>query len=278
MQNQPPEQLTVVGVAGGDPFPMLNNVWDIFAGKGIRTVYLTVGNSKSVLADLEIAESLGCPINAVPLSAKEAGEWAEVANILKERKRDASGALAYSAGAETKWILPKNLRAQPVLPWWTDGAIDLSGGFTVKTQEATSMISSICNTMKLKDNASRIDILKIDTVASAPGLENGILQALLNAGFRPAVILVHWSTSPDTSLPATLAAGHLQNTGYALLSKTDHKFLYYYVDQDMYQTCSWEDTTSINPMVKELLVNIVGNFRRKVPVEVKPPAPIERAI
>jgi hypothetical protein len=274
MQNPASDPLTLIGVTGSDPFPMLNNVWDIFAGKGIRTVYLTVGNSKSVLADLELAESLGCPINAVPLSRKEEDEWAEVATILKERKRDASGALPYSVGAETKWILPKNLRAQPALPWWTNGTMDLSGGYTLKTQEAASMISSISNTMKLKDNASRIDVLKIDTVASAPGLENGILQALLNAGFRPAVILVHWSTSPDTTLSTTSAAGHLQNTGYVLMSKVDNKFLYYFVDQDMYQTCSWEDTTSVNPMVKELLNNILANFRRG---EVKPPAPIERA-
>lgn len=275
MQNPVSDPLTLIGATGSDPFPMLNNVWDIFSGKGIRTVYLTVGNSKSVLADLELAESLGCPINTVPLSTKEAGEWAEVATILKERKRDASGALLYSVGAEAKWILPKNLRVQPALPWWTNGTIDLSGGYTLKTQEAGSMMSSICNTMKLKDNASRIDVLKLDTVASAPGLENGILQALLNAGFRPAVILVHWSASPDTSLPVSTAAGHLQNTGYVLMSKVDNKFLYYYTDQDMYQTCSWEDTTSVNPMVKELLDNILANFRRK---EVKPPAPIERAV
>jgi hypothetical protein len=257
------DNIGLVGAKSGDPFPMLNNVWDIFSTKGIRTVYLSVGNSKSAITDLEIAEGLGSPINIVPLSASEAAEWVEVGKIVKERKRDASGSLAFSDGAESKWILPKNIRLQEALPWWANGTIDLSG-YTLKTQEANAMLSSIAATMKLKDNAVRIDILKIDTVASAPGLEKDIIYALLNAGFRPAIILVKWSEMPDTHLSTSTVAGHLQNTGYVLMSKLDNKFLYYFTDQDMYQTCSWEDTASVNPMVKELMDNIINNFKQNL--------------
>jgi hypothetical protein len=243
---------TVVGANSSDPYPMLDCTWDMFAGKGIRTVFVSIGNSKSVQADLEIAEGLGCPINAVALSNTETAQWEEVSKILKERKRGEESVHDFSVGAETKWILPKNIRLQPALPWWTKGQIDLSAS-TVKTETLNAFATSICTTMKVKDNITRIDILKIDTVAVNSGLEKGILGAVLSAGFRPCIILVHWSERPDVDLSTTLAAGHLQNAGYQLLWKIDNKFLYYYNDNDMYQICSWEENYCQNPMFNEIV-------------------------
>lgn len=242
---------TVIGANSADPFPMLERSWDIFSAKGIRTVFLSIGNSKSVAADLDIAEGLGCPINHVALNQAEVAAWAEVSSILKERKREET-AQPFSAGAETKWILPKNMRSQETLPWWSTGTVDLSGG-PVKTQAVARFVESICTTMKVKDNVVRIDVLKVDTVAAAPGLERGIIGAVLNAGFRPAVVLVHWSESPNVGLATTVAAGNLQNCGYRLISKVDNKFLYYFTDDDMYQLCSWEETSCQNPLMNELI-------------------------
>jgi len=242
---------TVIGANSTDPFPMLERSWDIFSAKGIRTVFLSIGNSKSVLPDLEIAEGLGCPINHIALSEAEAAQWTEVSGILKERKREET-AQPFSAGAETKWILPKNVRPQNILPWWSTGTVDLSGG-SVKTQTVASVMETICATMKVKDNIVRMDVLKVDTVAAAPGLERGIIGAVLNAGFRPAIVLVHWSESPNLGLATTVAAGNLQNCGYRLMSKVDNKFLYYFTDDDMYQLCSWEETTCQNPLMNELI-------------------------
>lgn len=243
--------VTRVGEKSSDPFPILDRIWDIYAGKGIRTVFLTVGASKSVLPDLEIAESLGCPLNVVTLNEAEKGSWSEVAYILKERKREDS-ASPFSLGAETKWILPKNLRMQEAVPWWENGTIDISGCVS-RTQTVRDVMQSIATTMKLKDNANRIDILKIDTVASAPGFEKGLLAALLSAGYRPSIILVRWSQMPDVELSTTLAAGHLQNSGYSLIGKIDNKFLYYYTDEDLYQFCSWEGIVAVNPIVTEIV-------------------------
>jgi hypothetical protein len=240
----------MICAGSADPFPMLDRAWDIFSGKGIRTVFVSIGNSKSVAADLDIAEGLGCPINLVSLNEAETAQWAEVSGILKERKREET-AQPFSVGAETKWILPKNVRPQSSLPWWGNGSIELSGS-PFKTQSVIDFAASICDTMKLKDNIRRIDILKLDTVAAAPGLEKAILPALMNAGFRPAIILVNWSQRPDVELATTLAAGHLQNCGYRLVSKVNNKFLYYYTDDDMYQLCSWEETTCQNPLLNEI--------------------------
>jgi len=245
------KMVTRVGEKGGDAFPILDRVWDIYAGKGIRTVFLSVGASNSAMADLEIAESLGCPLHVVPLNAAEKASWAEVAGILKERKRDDS-ASPFSAGAESKWILPKNLRVQEAVPWWERGTIDISGT-VVSTERVGDLMKSITSLMKIKDDSNRIDILKIDTASSAPGLERGVLGAVLNAGYRPALILVRWSSMPDVELSTTLAAGHLQNSGYSLLGKVDNKFLYYFTDEDLYQLCSWEGIVATNPVVTEIV-------------------------
>jgi len=247
---------TTIGLNSADPFPMLDRLWDIFAGKGIRTVFVTIGNSKSVMADLEVAEGLGCPLNAVALNDTEVAQWAEVSHILKERKREGA-AHEFSAGAESKWILPKNVRVQPELPWWTKGQIDLNNS-SVKTNTVGEFAASISTAMKIKDNISRIDILKIDTRAAAPGLERGVIGAVLNSGFRPAVILVNWSERPDVDLATTVAAGHLQNCGYRLVCKSDNKFLYYFTDSDLYQVCSWEVTTCQNPLLNEIARSAAG--------------------
>lgn len=247
---------TRIGEKSTDPFPMFDRTWDMFSTKGIRTVFVSIGNSKSVAADLDIAEGLGCPINAVPLNDVEVSQWAEVSNILKERKRGEESHHDFSLGAESKWILPKNIRIQSELPWWSKGQIDISSS-VIKTETVGDFSTSICTTMKIKDNIRRIDILKIDTRTTVPGLEKGIIAAVLNAGFRPALIVVNWSERPDVELSTTIAAGHLQNCGYRLISKIDNKFLYYFTDNDMYQICSWESTSCQNPMINEIASSVV---------------------
>jgi hypothetical protein len=237
---------------GGD-FPMLDRFFDFFAAKGIRTVFMSIGNSTTATADLEIAEGLGCPLHAVPLNASEKAQWEEITAILKARKREDT-ASAFSTGADTKWILPKNIRIQSEIPWWRTGEIDISGE-AVKTKPAAELLAAICAPMKIKDAVTRLDILKIDTRAAAPGLEKAILAAMLDAGIRPSLVLVNWSDRPDVVLSATLAAGHLQNSGYRLIGKEGHKFLYYFTDHDMYQLCSWEDMTKHNPLIHEIFTS-----------------------
>ena len=240
-----------VGAKGCDPFPMIDGAWEIFAGKGIRTVFLSIGNSKSALADLEIAESIGCPLNCVPLGDSEVAQWSEVTEILKQRKREES-ASPFSEGVEAKWVLPKNIRVQPQLPWWTAGTIDMSG-VQVTTKPVSDVVDTMCSVMKLKDGMKRLDILKIDTTASAPGLEVPLTAAILSAGFRPSILIVNWTTAPDTDLATTNAAGHLQCCGYSMMNKLDNKFLYYFNDENLYEICSWEQLTSMNPIAQEII-------------------------
>jgi hypothetical protein len=242
----------VCEVGGTHKWPMIARAWETFAGKGIRTVFLSIGSSSSVGADLDIAESLGCPIHYFPLNDTEAAQWEEVGRILKDRKREGDNVkFAFSEGSEKKWILPKNVRRLAALPWWTSGRLDLSGT-SFPSQSIGELLEPVCTAMKIKDVASRVDILKIDTTAVASGLEKAVVGAFLSAGYRPALMLINWSARPDDDLSTTLAAGHLTNSGYRLMAKIGTKFLYMFDDSDMYQICSWE-VLRANPMAEELV-------------------------
>lgn len=250
---------TLIGQKGADPFPVVDKLWDVFAGKGIRSVFLSIGTSKSPLADLDIAESIGCPLYICPLNESEQANWNDVSTVLKERKRDSS-ASRFTELVDTKWVLPKNLRVVDSLPWWGNGTLDISGS-TLPTQKLESVVSSICSTMKLKDSIKRIDLLKIDTTLSAPGMEIPILNCVISAGYRPSVILVKWSVMPDLDLSITTAAGHLQCSGYSLLNVFEDKFLYYFNDDNLYEICSWEQQAPINPIAQEIIKGISSSMK-----------------
>jgi hypothetical protein len=64
--------------------------------------------------------------------------------------------------------------------------------------------------------------------------------------------LIHWGGYPDLTSPYHLQAGFIQTMGYKLMAKTDKKFLYYYTDMDLFESCSWEDTSCSNPLLKAI--------------------------
>jgi hypothetical protein len=251
---------TMIGIKGAEPFPVVDKLWDVFAGKGIRTVFLSIGTSKSPLADLDITESIGCPLHIFPVNEAEKAKWQDVSTVLKERKREPD-ASSFTELVDTKWILPKNLRVLDSLPWWSNGTMDMSGTL-VSTQKLETTVSSLCSAMKLKDGMKRIDILKIDTTQSAPGMEIPILNCIITAGYRPSVILVKWSAMPDLDLAVTTAAGHLQCSGYSLLNVVEDKFLYYFNDDNLYEICSWEKQTTMNPIAQEIIKAVTSSIKK----------------
>lgn len=259
--------IVLIGAESASPFPMFERVWEIFSEKSIRTVFVSIGNSASSAADLDIAEAIGCPVHAVPLSSKGAAEWTEIQSILKEKKREGENAtFAFTERAEQKWILPKNIRIQSKLPFWHEGQIKRENEI-ISTAPLRECMVAVATEMKIKEDEGRIDILKIDAKQEWPGLEKSIISAVLDAGYRPGLLLVNWSSKPDEDLSTTLAAGHLQNAGYKLCGKDDTRFLYFFTDNDIYQTCSWEDTTVSNPVVNEIGQQVLA-AQKRVRVEV----------
>ena len=136
--------------------------------------------------------------------------------------------------------MPKNFNIIPFPQLWGSGPRNSEPMF--------DWVKTLCFGMGLTE--TRIDILKIDL---GNGDERAVLYAILDAGFRPSTLMVNWSEMPDTNVPISLMAGHLQNMGYQLLAKEESKFLYYFTDRDWYMSCSWEDTTCPNPLIAEVI-------------------------
>lgn len=240
-----------------DAFPLPDQLWELFSKKGTKTIFLSLGTSPSCLADLDIAEQLGCPLHAFPVTETELAAWEETREVLIRRARDASGArFPFSAGAEEKWILKKNLIVQRAVPWigcLGEQVATLEGATTpLPLKPAEPLITGLCSALKLE--SARVDILKLDYAGSLPGLEREALRAVLEAGFRPGLVLVRWEGSPDAHVPSCYAAGHLQMMGYKLIAVHEGKYLYYFTDQDLYMSCSWLVTTVPNPLAHELLI------------------------
>lgn len=244
----------------GGIFLVPESYTDIFCKKGIRTSILSIGSSDTCLPELDLTEDLGCPIHIAPLSKRGQDEWLAAIEFVKTKVENSTHSHSeFLAGAKDKWILPTNLRLQDAISWWTEGTL-LEG--SVKGVPVHQYVESICTqSLRLPVDATRLDFLKIDTVRDAPGLERGLIAAILDAGFRPALICIHWSESPDEGLATAFAAGHLQNSGYRLISTApDNAFTYYFTDSDLYQICSWINPKVANPMVAELADSMRRSF------------------
>lgn len=234
--------------SSNDKWPMIEKLWDFYAEKGVKTIFLSIGVGSSPLADLEIAETLGCPLHIYDVRESVLKGWEEVQTILKTRKALETNS-PFTESVDTKWVLPKNIRVHKELPSFFSGTINLEGG-TYPSKDVLSCVKECCASMNLKEEQTRIDILKI-TLGNQ--YELSILQAILTAGFRPGMFLIDWSDLPDENMSSAITAGHLQNCGYTLLAKYSTRFLYIANDRCMYDICSWQVNTCDNPMVNEIV-------------------------
>lgn len=220
-----------IPVSTDESFPVFRNLWEIFSAKGNKTVFISIGESKSPLVDLHFSENLGCKIHLVVENAEVQEKWNETKEVLKTRKIFETTS-EFAKQALKKWVLPQNIHMS-------------SEPFTFLS--AKSSIASICSELAIEE---RIDILKIDakTITLAESL-----YAILHFGYRPAMVLIHWDPSPDSTLETTLLAGHLQNLGYGLVTKSKNNYLYYFTDKNLYELCSWETTEVPNPLVAKIV-------------------------
>ena len=231
-----------------DKWPMIEKLWDFFSEKGVKTVFFSVGVSESPMPDLEIAETLGCPVHVFEVRDSVIKGWEEVQTILKSRKAPETPS-AFTEGVDSKWVLPKNIRIHKELPSFFSGTIQLEDGIYV-TKDVLSCVKESCASMNMKEEQMRVDILKI-TLGNK--YEIPILHSFLHTGFRPGMILIEWSELPDEFMSSAIAAGHLQNCGYTLISNYGTRFLYISNDRCIYDICSWQTNKCENPMIQEIV-------------------------
>jgi hypothetical protein len=203
--------------------PFLQDIWGFFSKKGIKTQFYSFFSDKSFKLDLELCESLGCPINIYLTNDETVAKWETIKSTLKNRKiADEDKDKTWLQGLEKKWILPKNILVKKQSVEWT----------TLRSEVEAH-------------TENRLDILKIEGVNDA---EHILLYSMLESGFRPGLVLVRFTEDPDANVPSMLVAGHLQMSGYKLAEVNNNWFLYLYTDVCLYETCSWRNTKTQNPV------------------------------
>ncbi len=242
---------TVTIGAKEEPYPMVSNVWDFFSSKGTKTVFVSVGTGKTCVPDLEFAETLGCPILKLDTPGQTQA-WTEVKELLKVRKV-ADITSEFAKPAARKWVLPKNLITESIIPSFTKGTMESAKG-TIQTKPWLDILQDHCKQMGLPDDSLRLDILKVDSCEH----EHIVLDSLWQTGLRPSLLLIHWNQSPDSDLPTMLTAAHLQMIGYCLAAKEGNRYLYYFTDVNYYETCSWE--TVAKKYENPLMLNLVRSI------------------
>jgi len=237
------------GKEGSNPLPMLEKLWDFYSLKGNKTVFVNIGTSSSPLAELEIAESLGCPIHTVEPDQENRNLWNKVLEILKTRKISEETECNFTKNVSSKWVLSKNIHISSALPFFYDGLVQIND-IMVDTVIFKQFVKNICSKMNISEEQERIDLvnLQINSV-----YERYFLYAMIDAGYRPGLVLVTYNLKPDFDLSTTQVAAHLQNVGYNLLTKEENKFLYVFNNDNIYEITSYENTTVKNPLVNELL-------------------------
>lgn len=245
--------LTISNIGPKDePYPMIGNVWDFFASKGTKTVFVSVGTGNTCLPELDFAETIGCKILKVD-TPEQSKQWAEVQEVLKVRKV-AETTSEFAKSAARKWVLPKNLILDQSIPSYSNGTITVNGS-AVPTRSWSDLLEEHCTkNIGLAKEETHIDILKIDSYPH----QQQVLSSLLASGFRPSLLLINWTSTPDEDTYSMNTAGHLQMLGYALVGKEGSRFLYYFTDVNYYETCSWEKVANKfeNPLMRELVRSI----------------------
>ncbi len=212
-----------------------------FKDKQGPRLFITVADDPSVWKkDLAINERFFSEMVVCPFQTslpELTSQITTVQDILKQRSKypgvkDDPEALMVSK----TWVLPNKIHCGPSL---------LTSGYP----SFGTVFESVFTDLKME---SVIHILKVEL---PNGTERQILYSLLDSGFRPSLLLIKWSFDLDEHIPTAHCAGHLFNSGYALMSYQNGYALYMYTDESLYDICSMKTVGIQNPILTELMNN-----------------------
>ena len=215
-----------------------------FFGKNIlKAVGILVGlpNWKN---DLPILESYSMPFVACNPN-NDAPEFCE---SIKTKGAKLLQWLSYmkEEKVSTFYINPKWLLPVTQMPDNKIGTILNNKGESVPMVSWTDVINQ-ANTLKgpMKSEDPYFAVCRID-------IENEIdvVSSLLSSQYRPSILYIRWSESPDESQLHCEAAGHVQTCGYRLLAVNNEFYMYQYTGQDMYSCCSWTEPSMGHPFIQ----------------------------
>jgi hypothetical protein len=221
-----------------------------FQNKQGPRVFVTITDDSSVWKkDLAIterffSEMVVCPFRGCSEIVHK--EIETVKEILKLRAKypgvkDDSEALMVSK----TWVLPNKISLGPSALQFLQPnphlGLPKNGQHTIHDQ-----LKSVFERLKSEE---MIHILKLEL---PDGLERSLVYQFMDSGFRPSLIMIKWSHDLDDHIPTAHCAGHLVNSGYALVSFQNGYALYMYTDESLYDICSMKTVGLQNPIFLEL--------------------------
>lgn len=217
--------------------------------KGNRLFVTIVDQPQTWVEDLPLAEKVFADMVICPFqseSEQHGEKLTVIQDVLKQRMkypgiRDSPDLLKI---AKT-WILPQKLRVGPSADSWVGAHQDTIRG----------SLAPLFTELELD---GVIHVLKIEV---ANGRERSLLYSLLDAGFRPSLLLVKWGFDLDDHIPTAHCAGHVLNSGYSLVSLNEGYALYMFTEQTLYDICSMKNLSIENPMMASILESATEHLR-----------------
>lgn len=211
--------VSVIG-EGEHAWITMKNLPGFFSKKIDGCNFVSIGtNPQSISVDAEIIESIGGYLHFIPTSSNE-----------KQLMND------------FKSILDGNTNISHDLELISNRMIDTE---YIKIHEIDNSFYSI-------RDIEHIDICKIDSDKYG----KSAVFNIFDAGFRPSILMIRFKLSPDEDTSTQITAGHIQNMGYILLGKYHTTYLYYFVDDCLYDYCKWSEPKHKNPLMIELTLQI----------------------
>jgi len=209
--------------------PSLAQLYDFFAPRSSKLTIWSFGLGYGGI-ECSFIESTGSTVHVFDARPEALQKNEQIQRVLVSHECSSEDADWIQPLADV-WIPANKLVFSTQIPWSHDGTLIVNDVQTSLTKIST-------------DKVPRVDICKIEY----PGLTYKIVYNILNAGYRPGLLYIHWDQHPDMGINAMLCAGHLQNCGYSLLAELDGYFLYRFIDQCVYERCSWARTDCANPL------------------------------
>ena len=256
--------------ASPDTHYVLKDVYSFFGNNIMNSVAVYVGCSDWKL-DLQLLESYAVP-TFICDPFDEDPVWRDNLASRRDKLMDWMNYLKES-GCGThfvnpKWIdtgveYPSNYDGERTLPRDASRRIPLSSWDLLLVKAAALRRSNT-------GEEPHFALLKIELLNE----EINILSSLLASKYRPSILYLRWTKSPDESQEHCEAAGHLQSSGYRLIGINGTGFfIYHYSGQDIYSCCSWLSVGMAHPFItlmKEQVGEILKNTLESPPKQNEP--------
>jgi len=245
---------------------ILKDIYSFFGNNITKSVAVYIGVT-DWKKDLELLESYALPtVICDPFDTQS-----EFRNALVEKRAKLMDWMKYLKDSDcgNHFVNPKWIEPVVEYPGIYDGVLGTEPNTTKLSSWETlvNKASALRNkpVAAVTNNEPHFAVCKIELA----GEEIQVLSSLLASKYRPSILYVRWSESPDASQAHCEAAGHLQSCGYRLISINETGFfLYQFSGQDIYSCCSWTDVSISHPflnLMKQQVSEVIKTILKPTP-------------